>query len=325
MTRMRPGVSEKPIKLSVIICTRNRADALERCLAHCARSDLIASDVELVIVDNGSQDRTPDVIAKSLDALSGTNVVTLIESRPGLSFARNTGLAAASGEVVFFTDDDCLVPLNLRSLLLDFFRGTIDILAGDMVDPERREIVPRRRARRVLGPKSIVLAGDIVGACMAFRIAVLRRVGLFDTDFGAGSRWRCEDVDYMQRALDLGYSINVEPSLEVAHLHDRQDATSVRRAILANDYARGGFHAKHSLTDRRHIKWLILTSAQVARRSPLRAFAEIRGAVAYYRLSLRPWTVGLRRDNNHGADGTVDRASIRTPSCVAVEENKECL
>jgi hypothetical protein len=77
----------------------------------------------------------------------------------------------------------------------------------------------------------------------------------------------------------------------------------VTHAELANDYARGGYHAKHALEDVRHWKWLAWTTLQVGRHGWRRAFKELAGALAYFTLRLGrryPWppiakVISLRR------------------------------
>uniref|UniRef100_UPI00286E8B15 glycosyltransferase family 2 protein n=1 Tax=Sandarakinorhabdus sp. TaxID=1916663 RepID=UPI00286E8B15 len=93
--------------ISLIICTRNRAGPLGRCLAAVA-GIVHDGDWELVIVDNGSTDATAAVVA-DFAAQAGFRVVQVHQPVPGLSNARNAGVAAATGELILFTDDDCYV------------------------------------------------------------------------------------------------------------------------------------------------------------------------------------------------------------------------
>ena len=85
--------------VSVVICTRDRPDALVRALE--ALSAQCAPPGEIVVVDNApSDDATRDVVA------SAPGVRYVLEPRPGLSVARNTGIRASRGGVIAFTDDD---------------------------------------------------------------------------------------------------------------------------------------------------------------------------------------------------------------------------
>src|ERR1035441_3414240 len=91
--------------ISIIICTRNRAENLRTSIWNIGK--LFVPEgwaVELLVVDNGSTDHTPAVIQEF--QLNNMNLLHVSEPRTGVSRARNTGLAAAQGEVILFTDDD---------------------------------------------------------------------------------------------------------------------------------------------------------------------------------------------------------------------------
>ena len=88
--------------LSVVIATRNRAALLDGALAS-LRAQAGAGKLETIVVDNGSSDATR--------AVAGQHGVTyLFEERPNRALARNAGIAAASGEIVLFVDDDVVLP-----------------------------------------------------------------------------------------------------------------------------------------------------------------------------------------------------------------------
>jgi len=90
------------MKISVVIATRNRSELLDGALAS-LRGQIGAPVIEAIVVDNGSSDATP-VVA---DRHGATYV---FEARPNRALARNRGIAAASGEVVLFVDDDVVLP-----------------------------------------------------------------------------------------------------------------------------------------------------------------------------------------------------------------------
>ena len=95
------------LSITTVICTRNRADPLRRVLdSLCAARQPKDALWELVIVDNGSTDDTEAVVAAYADRL---RVRRIVEERPGLSFARNAGVAAARGDYILWTDDDVTV------------------------------------------------------------------------------------------------------------------------------------------------------------------------------------------------------------------------
>src|SRR4029077_15981900 len=103
----------------------------EATLAHCLRSILAGSYpaecLEVVVVDNGSRDR-------SLEIATHFPVRTVVERRRGRSRARNTGIAHSRGEIVAFIDADCIASRDWLERLTDWFRSE-DVwgVAGEIV------------------------------------------------------------------------------------------------------------------------------------------------------------------------------------------------
>src|SRR5262245_358960 len=98
------------MKLSVLICTRNRAAKLAATLEKFF-AQRFSGNYELVIVDNASSDETGQVVEGFISRFPN-RVRYLFEPRPGLSRARNTAIKAARGDIIVFTDDDVLVAEN---------------------------------------------------------------------------------------------------------------------------------------------------------------------------------------------------------------------
>src|SRR5665213_4145334 len=106
--------------MSLIICTKNRAAQLDVCLKELVAASAPPCEMEVILVDNGSTDATAGVI-EHFAATSPFTVTRAYGDRPGLGLARNVGLAAAKGEWLLFTDDDCYVET-------DFFRNFFDFV-----------------------------------------------------------------------------------------------------------------------------------------------------------------------------------------------------
>jgi glycosyltransferase involved in cell wall biosynthesis len=103
-----PGIfSANDVDISIIICTRDRADSLARTLDSLAKMTVPTSLTwEVVIVDNGSSDHTADVVR---DCTARLPIGRVVEERPGLSNARNAGVENAKGAYLIWTDDDVIV------------------------------------------------------------------------------------------------------------------------------------------------------------------------------------------------------------------------
>src|SRR5882757_880842 len=123
-------------EVSFIICTRNRVAVLEACIksvqAACRAHAGFAA--ELVVVDNGSTDRTAERLA-SIAEMSDIAFTPVFEPRPGLAAARNAGLRRARGRVLVFVDDDCAVHSDyLRDLERHYASGKQWLIRGGRVE-----------------------------------------------------------------------------------------------------------------------------------------------------------------------------------------------
>ena len=233
--------------ISVIICTRDRASKLERCLAH-LRENCSAPGFEwqLVVVDNASEDATSAVISRFAGSLPLDSV---IETRRGLSHARNRGIAAARYPIIAFTDDDCLVGAGWLGAILGEFatRPELSVLGGrvELADASDCPVSTRLHDR----PERIATIAQILslmsGCNMAFRREVFEAVGPFDPAFGKGkSIGSAEDIDLFYRALMAGIEIAYRPDVVVHHAHGRDNPRALES--VTHDYirGRGAFYCK---------------------------------------------------------------------------------
>ncbi|MFN4023903.1 MAG: glycosyltransferase family 2 protein [Hyphomonas sp.] len=243
-----------PPVFSVIICTRNRQAALGACI----RSVLAAArrvdprSVELVVVDNGSVDET----AAQVTALARSSQIIvrfLAEPRPGLSYARNAGMAAACGRYFVFTDDDCQMdPDYFLDLLRHYARGDQETIRGGRVelgDPLDAPLTVRTGTESALYHPKHPPGGFIQGCNMVVPRQTARRIGKFDVRLGAGSRLHAaEDADYIIRAHRLGITVAYVPDMQVRHFHGRRSDEDVRQISRNYHIGNGALYAKHALS-----------------------------------------------------------------------------
>lgn len=231
--------------ISLIICTRNRAGPLERCLDAVAS---IACDApwELIVVDNGSTDATAAVVA-DFAAAQAFPVRCVSQPVKGLSNARNAGVAAATGELILFTDDDCYVESGtLAAVAAAFADPKIGYASGRvrLFDPDDFPVTINESLEPLRFPaRRFLPAGMVKGANLAFRRSVLDAIGPFDPLFGSGALFPSEDADAAMRAALAGWEGVYDPAIVVWHHHGRkaEDAAGLYRSY---DVGRGAFHAK---------------------------------------------------------------------------------
>lgn len=240
------------MELSLIVCTRNRADALSALLTRLeALSVPDGMTVELVVVDNGSTDRTADVLAAAADRLP-MPVVVVSEGRPGLARARNRGLERATGRIIAFTDDDCLPAPGFLSAIRDRFRdGDGPLLVGGRVllhDPAAARITIKVDTAFDEVTRAGQIHGFLHGCNMIAHRRVYDAVGGFDERFGAGTPLHSsEDTDFVYRAFGQveGIRIVYDPAIVVYHDHGRTTRESVADLMGRYKIGRGALYAKH--------------------------------------------------------------------------------
>lgn len=228
----------KVSSLSICICTYNRAGLLARTL-EAMQGMLPPGDcrVEIVVVDNNSTDVTARVVAEA--ARMGTRpVIYLHEPRQGKSFALNTALDHATGDVVALTDDDVVPGVDWATRIVERFRQErVSFVFGKALP--RWAIVPPPelltvRGRDIWGPLGLVDYGDVpaiyvpertdqslpIGANVAFQRSALVRIGGWRTDLGKvnNSLISGEDHEIFSRLKRQGlYSGYYDPEIVVRH------------------------------------------------------------------------------------------------------------
>ena len=284
------GPSALQLDGSLVICTRNRADQLVQCLESLTVLDAI-EHWELVLVDNGSTDHTRAVI-DAFGARYPHRLVVIHERRPGLGRARNAGLAAARGPLIAFTDDDCYPAGDFLVELKRVFEDEgVGYLGGRILlhNPDDAPVSIRLTPKPWPIPAySFVHTGLIQGANMACRRALVDSIGGFDEDFGAGTPFPAEDVEFIARASAAGWHGGYFPGPTVSHDHGRRGDHVVRHLFRQYDLGRGAYLAKFILRSdtrglySRHWYWSINL-----RRGKRRLRNEVQGALHY--LCWRAW------------------------------------
>ncbi|MDM9626365.1 glycosyltransferase [Rhizobium sp. S152] len=246
----------RPVDISLIISSRNRAYGLKNCLdaVSVAASHAAYLRLELVFVDNGSTDDTSEIVSTwALTAPIQTNLI--FEGRPGLAVARNTGMRAARGRVLAFTDDDCeIFPDYFATLAALFASDTEMVMRGGRIelgDARDLPITIKPELEPAVLTSDLHAGGFIHGANMAFPHGLIDKVGLFDTRFGAGATFRSgEDTDYVHRTFNAGVRVEYLPEFAVKHFHGRREIADVKKLQSGYAFGNGALYAKY-LFDRR--------------------------------------------------------------------------
>lgn len=256
--------------VSVVVCTRDRPTDLARCL------DAIAASArrpdETVVVDNApSTSAARDIVGLR------PGVRYVLAPEPGLSRARNVGVAKSTGELIVFTDDDAIVaPTWLERIVAPFADDGVEavtglVLPGELETPaqvvfERLGGFGRGFQRRDFGydwytshrRHGVPVWAIGAGASMGLRRSALARLGGFDERLGPGAAGVSDDSEMWYRILASGRRCVYEPSAVVWHRH-RREMAELRSQLYA--YMRGhvaGLLVQHEETGDKGNLWRLV-------------------------------------------------------------------
>lgn len=234
---MTEPLPQGTVGLSIIICTRNRSELLRLCLGAIVHQESVPPDAyEVLVVDNGSNDRTRQVVDEARQRFQ--RIRYLYEERLGLSIARNAGVSRATGEIVCFLDDDAVASPNfVREILLSFQDPEVACLAGRIVASWPDGAAPGWFTPRYGNVVAQTSFGESTrwmrknefpfGANMSFRRDIFRRLGGFDEHLGKRGEnniWG-EEIDLCHRMQENGLRFLYNPQSCVSHIVGRSRAT----------------------------------------------------------------------------------------------------
>ncbi len=229
------AVDEGWPSISVIVCSYNGERTIRQCLDGLLRLNYPKYDV--IVVDDGSTDATAEIARKYPFRIIRTE-------NQGLSTARNTGLQAATGEIVAYIDDDAYPDPDWLNYLAVTFRTTDHVgVGGPNIPPPGDGLIADCVAVAPGGPTRVLVsdreAEHIPGCNMAFRKSCLESIGGFDAKFRVAG----DDVDVCWRLQERGWSLGFSPAAVVWH-HRRNSVKSYWRQQKAYGKAEALLEAK---------------------------------------------------------------------------------
>jgi len=231
--------------LSVIVVSADSGPMMRDCVRRLLSTSLA---LEVILVDNGSDDGVPQAIER---AYQGDPRLTVIYNRANLGFgpAMNIGATKARGNALLLLNPDCLVledDLNhlLQVLARNPKAGVIGAVVCDEeghADPAswRRDPLLRRALNTMFGrsgegvnitediPEEVIEAEAVSGALMLMPRGVFNRIGGFDQDYFL----HCEDLDLCRRVRDMGYHVLLAGDVRVTHA---KGTSSVHRPVFVS-------------------------------------------------------------------------------------------
>jgi len=205
--------------VSVVVPVRNGEATIGRLLESLLEVDYDRGKVEVIVVDGNSTDRTREIVAKY-------PVKLLTEEGRGLNAARNTGIRNSRGEIVAFTDSDCLVPSNwIRKIVENFGDSQVGCVGGNVkgygddllsryADNSLMHVMRSFKERVVLD--MIKLFFNYPAGCnMAFRRSFIEEVGYFNEALRYGG----DDIELVERIGKAGGKMVLDPEVLILHKH----------------------------------------------------------------------------------------------------------
>jgi len=214
-------------KISIISPTRNRKNKLIRCLKSIESLDYPKDKLEVIIVDNASNDGTTSVVKKEFPK------VKIIENEYnlGVSTALNIGIKESSGNFIFIFEDDLVLEKGCLKKLVTFSLENPKIIAaGGLFYYNKKNRIRNLGGKINFFTSKIKIRGkdeiyrnqyghseaDVVGgATLLINRKIFEEIGYFDERFF----WSYEDLDWCLRLKKKGYKIIVLPEAKIFHDH----------------------------------------------------------------------------------------------------------
>lgn len=241
------------IKISIVICTYNRALYIADAMQSLYDQSLVKDQYEVIVANNNSTDNTKQVCMQFIAEHTDAQYYYLEENRQGASFARNTGAAIAKGELICFMDDDAIADADYLARIVDFFETHTDAGGlGGRIIPKYIPEEPKWMSHYVSS-----LVGNFhysenveifkpgkypLESNMIIRTADFHAVNGFNIDLpGVVGTIRIggEGKDFFYKLQALGKKIYYDPAIRVQHVVEVKKLTKEYMYRVASGIGRG--------------------------------------------------------------------------------------
>jgi GT2 family glycosyltransferase len=242
------------VKISVVVCTRDRHETVGQALESVAKCEYPTFDIH--VMDQSTNQLTREIVQELAARFAAKcSIHYHFLEKAGLSRAYNAGMRVSDGEIIAGTDDDVIVPSDWLTLIARAFEADpqAGLLYGQVLVPERLKKdqgkgvevpaltfdLPERLAK---GGRFKVFG---MGANMAIRRTLFERIGGFDEALGGGGPLRSsQDFDFAYRTYRAGMAILLRPEVRVDHYGTRTQE-QWPQTLKAYGIGDGAFYAKH--------------------------------------------------------------------------------
>lgn len=221
------------MKVSVVVPTAKRPDALSKCLDSLLKQTFPRESYEIIVVFDGAKPSSEFV-----ESVADYNIVVVgSKKNKGPAAARNKGIKEAQGEVIAFTDDDCMVDKNWVRIMYEAHIKFADVACVGGNTVTRKDNMPARISQNLSNESMFFKDFPIYfPTCnISFKRGVFKHMTFNETfKFPAG-----EDLEFGWRLLKEGYKLKYVPQAAVLHnCHTGGVKSYIRQSYL---YGRGNY------------------------------------------------------------------------------------
>lgn len=213
------------LKVSVIVSLFNVENYIEPCLESLSKQEILP--YQIILIDNSSTDKSIEKIRNFITGHPEMNIILLNETKKGIASARNKGLQYADGDIIAFTDSDCLPRKDWVKKMIELYEtekidgvGGIAYLYNPLTLSEKIEAldmaIPRQLRKSVIDKKyDPFLSKFIMGFNASYRREVFKQIKELDELFTIAG----DDIDFCIRAFERGFKLMAwHPEMVIWHL-----------------------------------------------------------------------------------------------------------
>ena len=233
-------------KISVIICTKDRPEALDESITSILANSILP--FEVLIIDQSEALDYKQKVKRIAEKASF--IIYMENNQKGVSTSKNLGIKSCQGEILAFTDDDCLVSrIWIENAQREFsFDPKISCVVGRVLHQstmDENQVKEVTRGGKLFQDKFDPWKIGPSGGNIFIKKSVFDKIGLFDSLFGPGGRFKsAEDADILYRISKAKVKIKFSPSVVVAHNRPRAGCANYDR-ILNYGIGISAFVLKH--------------------------------------------------------------------------------
>lgn len=254
------------MNVSIIICTYNRFELLQKSLASIVRLNIPVGIIwELIVVDNNSSDSTRRAVQVFVEQ-GKLPLRYIFEKNQGLSNARNRGIEESTGEILAFIDDDVILPSDwLEQVINAFTLYDVDVISGKVILDFEKPLpawldydLQQCFGAFDHGDEVVIFKNPYdgmvgIGANICFKRSIFHSIGMFDIFSGRNGKKLLmgEETELIRRVMDRGGKCVYFPKMYLYHIAGEEKIS--KKYVLEWHYRWGQWEAQFNKSTRKKL------------------------------------------------------------------------